>query len=169
MRSVEGLKFPLNGQYDVTITRVVQETAELFLGPIKVDNDLFYAALTLTGTPMPRTAQAGHQLGGASGANMPASAGKRWDAMVKIAQILGLMPRDKENVTELVARKTATAHAQVDGTGILPDVRGKLIWDASGQAVWRFRWPGPIMGAPDLVVDVDAASGTVKRAGMPPR
>lgn len=64
-RIVEGIKFPLNGQYDVTITRVVQETAELFLGPIKVDNDIFHGALTLKGTPMPNSADTGPQFGGA--------------------------------------------------------------------------------------------------------
>ncbi len=62
-RVVEGLRFPLNGQYDVTLTRVAQEVGELFLGPIKVDNDLFYGALTEKGAPMPMNRHAGLQFG----------------------------------------------------------------------------------------------------------
>ncbi len=76
-RIVEGLRFPLNGQYDVTLTRVAQETGELFLGPIKVDNDIFYGALTAKGAPMPASTQAGPQFGGAFEARQMALMGRR--------------------------------------------------------------------------------------------
>ena len=58
-RVVEGVRFPLNGSYDVTLTRVAQETGELFLGPIKVDDDVFYGALTAKQAPIPIGAPAG--------------------------------------------------------------------------------------------------------------
>ena len=76
-RIVEGLRFPLNGQYDVTLTRVAQETGELFLGPIKVDNDIFYGALTLKGAPMPGGGQAYPRFGGAFEARSMAIIGRR--------------------------------------------------------------------------------------------
>ncbi len=76
-RIVEGLRFPLNGQYDVTLTRVAQEVGELFLGPIKVDNDVFYGALKPKGAPMPKIGQAGPQFGGAFEARTMALTGRR--------------------------------------------------------------------------------------------
>jgi len=76
-RIVEGLRFPLSGQYDVTLTRVAQEVGELFLGPIEVDNDVFYGALTLKGAPMPKSAEAGPQFAGAFEARTMAMTGRR--------------------------------------------------------------------------------------------
>ena len=76
-RIVEGLKFPLNGQYDITITRVAQETAELFLGPIKIDNDIFHAALVFKGAATLKSAQAGRHFGGALQARTPTPANRR--------------------------------------------------------------------------------------------
>ncbi len=76
-RIVEGLRFPLNGQYDVTLTRVAQEVGELFLGPIKVDNDVFYGVLTEKGAPMPMNRQAGPQSNNALGAQPLIMMGRR--------------------------------------------------------------------------------------------
>jgi hypothetical protein len=89
--------------------------------------------------------------------------------MARMAQLLGLEPRAGKRVGEAAARDAALAHLRADGTEALAEVSGALMWDASGRAVWRFRWSGPLPGAPDLVVDVDAASGAVVWAGVPPR
>lgn len=44
-RIVEGFSFPLNGQYRMTFAKVAQEAGEVLLGPIKIDNDIYYGAL----------------------------------------------------------------------------------------------------------------------------
>lgn len=89
--------------------------------------------------------------------------------MVGLAQLLGLKPKLQGRIGEAAARDAASAHLQVDGTEVLAEGTGVLMWDASGRAVWRFHWSGPMPGAPELVVDVDAASGAVARSGVPPR
>lgn len=89
--------------------------------------------------------------------------------MVKLAQLLGLQPRVRNRIGEATARAAAIAHLRMDGTEAPAEVPGRLTWDASGKAVWRFHWHGPFPGAPDLVVDVDAASGAVVRARVPLR
>ncbi len=86
-----------------------------------------------------------------------------------LARLLGLRPAPEGRIGEAVAQAAARAHLHTDGTASLPEAPGMLTWDAAGRAVWRFQWAGPIPGAPGLVVDVDAASGAVMRAGPPPR
>lgn len=86
-----------------------------------------------------------------------------------MAQLLGLTPRARNRIGEAAARDAALTHLRVDDTEALTEGPGALAWDASGRVVWRFCWSGPVPGMPDLVVDVDAASGAVVRAGVPPR
>lgn len=86
-----------------------------------------------------------------------------------MAQLLGLKPRVENRISEAAARAVAMAHIRMDGVEGLPEVSGDLTWDASRRAVWRFRWFGPLPGAPDLVVDVNAASGTIVRSDVPLR
>lgn len=89
--------------------------------------------------------------------------------MVELAQLLGLKPKARGRISEAAARNAALAHLHADGTETLAEVTGVLAWDASGRAVWRFSWNGPLPGAPDLVVDVDAVGGTVVQTRLPPR
>ena len=89
--------------------------------------------------------------------------------MAGLAQRLGLRPKPAGRLEETAAREAALARLQADGTDPAALPPGTLVWNAAGQAVWRFRPPAPIPGAPALVLDVDAATGLVVRATQPPR
>ena len=93
--------------------------------------------------------------------------------MVGLGQMLGFKPHARGRISEAIALERALAHLRANGAMLTDKAMigsvGVLVWDAAGRAVWRFCWHGPVPGSPDLVVEVDAGSGAVLRAGVPPR
>lgn len=89
--------------------------------------------------------------------------GRRENGMAGLAQLLGLKPKTHGRIGDAAARELALAHVRTDGSEMLAEGTGVLVWDASGRAVWRFRWHSPVPGVPELMIDVDAARGAVVR------
>lgn len=65
-------------------------------------------------------------------------------------------------MSEAAALASAASYIRASGLRTEPAAPGQLTWNEAGSAVWRFRWRGPIEGAPDQFVDVDATTGIVQ-------